>query len=54
MNFSRKCGRGESGANTEYVRNTARHLLSLGIRDKALLAIVDALDRDLPLLAASA
>lgn len=45
---------GESGRNTEYVRNTARHLLSLGIRDKALLAIVDALDGSEPLLAKSA
>ena len=34
---------GESGRNTEYVRNTARHLISLGIRDNALLQIVDAL-----------
>lgn len=45
---------GESGGNTEYVRNTARHLLSLGIRDKALMAIVDALDGSEPLLARSA
>ena len=45
---------GESGRNTEYVRNTARHLLSLGIRDKALLAIVDALDGNETLLARSA
>jgi cation transport protein ChaC len=45
---------GESGGNTEYVRNTARHLLSLGIHDKALLAIVDALDGTEPLLAKSA
>lgn len=37
---------GESGRNTEYVRNTARHLLSLGIRDRALDAIVAALDGD--------
>lgn len=45
---------GESGQNTEYVRNTAQHLLRLGIRDKALMQIVAALDRDLPLLAESA
>jgi glutathione-specific gamma-glutamylcyclotransferase len=45
---------GESGANTEYVRKTAQHLLSLGIRDGALLAIVDALGPDAPLLAQSA
>jgi len=45
---------GESGRNTEYVRNTARHLESLGIHDKALMAIVEALDRDQPLLARSA
>ena len=37
---------GESGRNTDYVRNTARHLLSLGIRDKALMQIVAALDTD--------
>ena len=49
-----RAGTGESGANVEYVRNTARHLLSLGIRDKALLAIVAALDADAPLLAKSA
>jgi cation transport protein ChaC len=45
---------GESGRNTEYVRNTARHLLALGIRDKALMAIVAALDGSEPLLAKSA
>ena len=39
-------GTGESGRNTEYVRNTAQHLLSLGIRDKALMQIVAALDGD--------
>src|SRR5690242_8592592 len=37
---------GESGRNAEYVRRTAEHLLSLGIRDRTLLAIVDAIDRD--------
>ena len=46
--------RGESGHNTEYVRNTAKHLLALGIRDKALMAIVAALDGSEPLLAPSA
>jgi cation transport protein ChaC len=45
---------GESGRNTEYVRNTATHLLALGIRDRALLQIVEALDRDAPLLVRSA
>jgi cation transport protein ChaC len=41
-------GAGQSGRNIEYVRNTARHLLALGIQDAALLEIVDALDRDAP------
>jgi len=45
---------GESGRNTEYVRNTARHLLSLGIRDQALMQIVAALDGNQPLMAKSA
>lgn len=45
---------GESGHNVEYVRRTAEHLLSLGIRDRALLALVAALDRDVALLAKSA
>ena len=45
---------GQSGRNTEYVRNTAQHLLALGIRDKALLAIVEAMEADAPLLAKSA
>jgi cation transport protein ChaC len=45
---------GESGRNTEYVRNTAQHLLALGIRDKSLMDIVAALDRDAPLMAESA
>lgn len=35
---------GQSGRNTEYVRNTAAHLLALGIRDAALLDIVEALE----------
>lgn len=37
-------GAGESGRNVEYVRNTAEHLLALGIRDEALMQIVGALD----------
>ena len=45
---------GESGRNTEYVRNTADRLLSLGIHDKTLMQIVAALDEDTPLLAVSA
>jgi glutathione-specific gamma-glutamylcyclotransferase len=47
-------GRGESGRNTEYVRNTAKHLLSLGIRDKTLELIVAALDGDETLMVPSA
>lgn len=50
-----RSGRGESGENAEYVRNTAQHLIALGIRDRALMQIVAALDAgDGPLLAASA
>ena len=45
---------GESGRNSEYVRNTARHLLSLGILDKALMQIVAALDGDAGLMVESA
>jgi cation transport protein ChaC len=47
-------GTGESGRNTEYVRNTASHLLSLGIRDKMLIEIVAALDGDEALMVHSA
>ena len=47
-------GTGESGRNTEYVRNTAKHLLSLGIRDKTLDLIVAALDGDETLMVPSA
>jgi cation transport protein ChaC len=47
-------GTGESGRNTEYVRNTAQHLLALGIRDKALMEIVAALDGDEALMVQSA
>ena len=46
--------RGESGRNTEYVRNTAEHLLSLGIRDRTLDAIIAALDGDEALMVRSA
>lgn len=46
--------RGESGQNTEYVRNTAQHLVSLGIRDRALLRIVEALDGNPALMVESA
>ncbi len=49
-----RMGRGESGANTEYVRNTASHLLALGIRDRVLEQIVAALDADTPLAVESA
>jgi cation transport protein ChaC len=42
--------RGESGRNTEYVRNTALHLMKLGIHDRQLMAIVDALEADTTLL----
>jgi glutathione-specific gamma-glutamylcyclotransferase len=49
-----RAGAGESGPNTEYVRNTAKHLLSLGIRDRMLLDIVAALDGDERLAARSA
>ncbi len=45
---------GESGRNTEYVRNTAKTLLSLGIRDRTLMALVDALDGSEGLMAPSA
>jgi cation transport protein ChaC len=45
---------GESGRNTEYVRNTVEHLKSLGIRDRALETIIAALDGDEALLVKSA
>ena len=41
-------GAGQSGRNIEYVRNTAQHLLALGIEDTALLKLVAALDGDTP------
>ncbi len=49
-----EAGEGEAGRNTEYVRNTARHLLSLGIEDKLLMEIVAALDGDEALMVKSA
>ncbi len=49
-----RAGSGESGPNTEYVRNTAQHLLSLGIRDQTLNEIVAALDGDEGLMTKSA
>lgn len=48
-----RTGHGESGPNTEYVRNTATHLLALGIHDRALMRMVAALDADAELLAPS-
>lgn len=45
---------GQSGRNSEYVRNTVRHLQELGIRDRTLEAIVAALDDDGPPAPASA
>lgn len=38
-----RAGVGESGANPEYVLATARHLQQLGIRDRALMELVDVL-----------
>ncbi|HEY0919436.1 gamma-glutamylcyclotransferase [Devosia sp.] len=50
-----RAGLGESGPNVEYVLATARHLEQLGINDKALRALVRALDgTDLPVVADSA
>ncbi len=46
--------RGESGNNAEYVRNTARHLLSLGIEDKGLMRLVAELDGNPALMVESA
>ena len=48
-----QAGHGESGPNTEYVRNTAAHLLALGIRDRALMRMVAALDAEAELLVPS-
>lgn len=47
-------GTGQSGRNTEYVRNTAQKLLALGIRDKALMEIVEALEGNGALMVESA
>ncbi|MBI4923746.1 MAG: gamma-glutamylcyclotransferase [Devosia nanyangense] len=47
-------GHGESGRNTEYVRNTAEHLLALGIRDRMLMEIVGALEGSEELMVESA
>lgn len=44
---------GESGHNAEYVLNTARHLMALGIHDRALMRIVAALDGSETLLVES-
>ena len=38
-----RSGVGESGPNPEYVLQTARHLEALGIRDRHLLELVEAL-----------
>ena len=44
-------GVGESGPNPEYVLQTARHLAALGIRDRYLSELVEALgDDDLPVI----
>ena len=46
-----RAGVGESGANPEYVLETARHLQSLGIRDRSLTDLVAALGGvDLPVM----
>lgn len=45
---------GQSGRNSEYVRKTAEHLLSLGINDRPLQEIVAALDGDIRLMVESA
>ncbi len=37
-------GTGESGRNSDYVRNTARHLREMGIEDRMLSTLVAALD----------
>lgn len=47
-------GHGESGRNTEYVRNTAEHLIALGIRDRTLMEIVGALEGSEELMVESA
>ncbi len=50
-----RTGHGESGPNHEYVLETARHLEQLGIHDRYLTALVDALNgTDLPVAVESA
>jgi cation transport protein ChaC len=39
-----RIGRGESGANTEYVLATARHLEAMGIKDRYLTELVEVLE----------
>lgn len=41
-----RAGVGLSGRNVDYVLNTARHLASLGIRDRQLMALADILASD--------
>ncbi|SMQ86277.1 cation transport protein ChaC [Devosia lucknowensis] len=41
-----RAGVGISGRNVDYVLNTARHLVQLGIRDKALMALAHQLDAE--------
>lgn len=43
-----RAGIGISGRNTDYVLNTARHLLQLGIRDRALMDLVRQLEAEAP------
>ncbi|MCR4283193.1 MAG: gamma-glutamylcyclotransferase [Bauldia sp.] len=40
-----KASEGKSGANAEYVLNTVRHLRALGIRDRVLEQVAEALSR---------
>ncbi len=39
-------GTGQSGPNVDYVLNTARHLAALGIRDRYVMRLADALERE--------
>ena len=43
-----RAGVGISGRNVDYVLNTAHHLMQLGIRDKALMALARQLEADRP------
>jgi cation transport protein ChaC len=43
-----RAGVGISGRNVDYVLNTAHHLMQLGIRDKALMALARELEADVP------